>query len=83
MTLQVQWHDGGREPSSPPDPGAPHGVVVDLSNHAVRTCKTSLPYPARRCGTYVIACDVCGLTAAVTTAGRADDPYLVQVACKP
>lgn len=46
------------------------------------TCETRLPYPAARCGTYVIECSKCGLSVACTTAGRPDDPRLARLPCK-
>jgi len=82
MTLTVTWLDRGRWPRVKPNPLYPKGVALDLSNGAARACWTALPYPAKRVGAYVIKCDVCGLVAGVTTAGRADDPHSVKVACK-
>jgi hypothetical protein len=82
MTLSFRWHDAGRIPRAAPDPRFPNGLDVDLSCGATRTCSTLLPYPAKRIGMYSIECLRCGLTAAVTTAGRPDDPRSVKVACK-
>jgi hypothetical protein len=82
MTFKITWHDGGREARSPPDPDYPEGIDLDLSNGALQTCQTSLPYPAKRCGQYLIVCEACGLTTVVTTAGRVDDPRLVRMRCK-
>lgn len=42
---------------------------------------TALPYPARRCGQYVVKCDVCDQIIVVTTAGRPDDPRSLKMAC--
>jgi hypothetical protein len=83
MTLDIKWIDSGREPRCPPDPAYPHGVDLDLSNGASVACHAALPYPAPRCGYYSIRCDVCGLSALITTAGRADDPRSVKVECEP
>ncbi len=81
--LNVDWIDGGREPRAAANPAFPEGVDIDMSNGARACCRTDLPYPAPRCGAYVIECDSCGLRTLVTTAGRADDPRSVTVACKP
>jgi hypothetical protein len=81
MVLAVKWVDGGREPQCAPDPRFPSGVDVDMSEGR-KACETALGWPARRCGVYVVTCDVCGLTTVVTTAGRPDDPRWVKVACK-
>src|SRR5262245_7441784 len=82
--LKVEWIDAGREPTAKPDPRYPKGVDLDMSKGRGITgsCRTELPYPAPRCGQYVITCSICGLSAMVTTAGRADDPRSVKVACK-
>jgi hypothetical protein len=78
----VIWHDGKREPQCPPNPTYPKGVDLDASHGAERTCTVKLEYPAPRCGAYSIRCNVCGVTAACTTAGRPDDPRSVKLACK-
>jgi hypothetical protein len=80
--LHATWVDRGFEPSCPADPRYPNGIDLDLTNGQRRSCSTNLPYPAKRCGQFVISCSVCGLTAAVTTAGRRDDPRSVKLACK-
>jgi hypothetical protein len=80
--LRVAWVDRGYEPTCKPDPNFPEGIDLDLTNGQRRACHTDLPYPAKRCGYFAVNCSVCGLTAAVTTAGRPDDPRSVKVACK-
>jgi hypothetical protein len=82
MTLKVEWIDSGLEPKIPPNPDFPRGVDLDLSAGAAKTCSVALPYPADRLGYFVIRCDVCGMSGMVTTAGRADDPRSIKVACK-
>lgn len=84
MTLKAKWIDGHREPQSPPDPAFPLGKdVCALVDPEARACGMNLPYPARRCGYYLIECEVCGLSAVVTTAGRSDDPRSFTASCKP
>lgn len=83
MTHKVEWLDRGREPQVAPDPAYPDGKDIDISAGAERTCTVSLDHPARRCGLYTIKCSECGLTIAITTAGRPDDPRSVRMACKP
>lgn len=78
--LTVKWFDDHREPKSPPDPRYPNGIDLDISRGA-KSCSTALPYPAKRCGLYVITCDICGQRTIVTTAGRRDDPKSIKVAC--
>lgn len=86
MKFKVEWHDGGREPQCPPDPAFPNGKDLDgITEHLQPgwpTCKVELPYPAKRCGAYMVECTVCGTMIAVTTAGRPDDPKSVVMPCK-
>jgi len=46
------------------------------------TCEVALPYPSKRCGTFIIECATCGLRVACTTAGRPDDPRAARLPCK-
>jgi hypothetical protein len=84
MIFKIEWEDGFREPQCPPDPNYPRGKDVRLSE-AFRvngpTCIAQLPYPAKRCGMYVVECERCGVTVGVTTAGRPDDPRSVEIPC--
>ncbi len=80
--IKVKWYDSGRDPKSPPNPKYPNGIGVDLSKGAERTCTHILPYPAPRCGYYVVECAACSYRAVITTAGRVDDPRSVVLPCK-
>jgi hypothetical protein len=81
--ITVHWIDSGREPRAAPNPEYPDGIHLDLSNGAERVCEVKLePYPTRRCGLFVLKCDVCGMSAGITTAGRPDDPRSAKLACK-
>lgn len=80
--ITVTWHDGGREPQCDPDPRYPNGIDLDVSEGTKPTCKVEFPYPAKRCGHYVVHCQDCGLKGAITTAGRVDDPRSLTMACK-
>lgn len=83
MTIDVEFLDSGREPACKPDPAYPNGKRIDLAPHALaKTCTRNLPYPAPRCGIYTIRCRVCGFSAAVTVAGRPDDPNMISLPCK-
>ena len=79
--LKVEWEDFGREPKCRPNPNFPNGMDVDSSEGAAKTCSCALPYPAKRCGAYIVRCDACGMSTAITTAGRPDDPKSVKLAC--
>jgi hypothetical protein len=81
MTLRIEWVDSKREPQSAPNPAYPEGVDNDISNGAEKTCYTEIPYPAKRCGYYIIECDICGYRVGITTAGRPDDPRSLRIAC--
>lgn len=78
----VTWLDRGREPQCPSDPRYPMGVDIDVSAGRKPSCTGTVPYPAKRCGCYRIVCRICGRLILVTTAGRADDPRTVTLACK-
>ena len=82
MTHKITWNDSGIEPTCDPDPKYPNGVHVDLSFNAKKACLVHVPYPAQRIGQYLIECDACGLNAAITTAGRPDDPRTIKLRCK-
>lgn len=79
--FSIRWVDKGREPQCQPDPRYPAGKDADLSEGAAKTCKSELPYPAKRCGVYVVRCRKCGVNAGITTAGRPDDPRSVTFPC--
>lgn len=79
--FNVKWLDRGREPQCKPNPDYPDGKDLDCSSPNAPSCKADLPYPARRCGLYFVECKACGANAAVTTAGRHDDPRSVKLPC--
>jgi hypothetical protein len=78
--ITIEWQDFGREPQCAPDSNYPAGK--DLSMGVEPNCYVELPYPAKRCGLYIISCAKCGLSIGVTTAGRADDPRSIRLPCK-
>ena len=84
--FEITWHDYHREPEYPANPNFPRGKIVDCApgrkGKDRPICLTDLPYPAKRCGTYIIRCKICGLRVGVTTAGRADDPRAAVLPCK-
>jgi hypothetical protein len=78
----IEWLDSGREPQVAPNPAYPAGIDLDVSGGAAHKCMTPLPYPAKRIGTYIIECRICGIRVGCTTAGRPDDPRSIVIACK-
>lgn len=82
MRFEIKFIDSGREPQCAPNPDYPLGIDLDTSRGAMHTCKTTLPYPAKRCGAWVVKCLDCGYVAAVSTAGRPDDPRSLTLPCK-
>lgn len=82
MRAEISFLTSGRKPQCPPNPAHPLGIDVDISEGATRTCKATLPYPAAGCGAWMVKCLDCGYVAAVTAAGRVDDPRTVKFACK-
>lgn len=79
--FSIEWVDHFREPQCAPDPYFPKGKDVDISRDAEAACKTDLPYPAKRCGAFIVECKTCGQRIAITTAGRPDDPRSLKLAC--
>lgn len=80
--FSIKWNDAGREPQCAPNPLYPDGIDADCSGGAGATCTTALPYPAKRCGHFLVECKMCGVRVAITTAGRPDDPRSVKIACR-
>lgn len=81
MAFKIEWIDRGREPQCEPDPDYPDGKDVPAALPGP-ACKTELPYPAKRCGVYIVECSICGVRAGITTAGRPDDPRSVTINCR-
>jgi hypothetical protein len=77
----VEWFDLQVQATEPANPEFPDGIKIDVSLGAMLTCNIGLKYPAPGVGRYHIACRECGRTAAITTAGRADDPKSVRFPC--
>ena len=80
--IKITWFDHQREPQCDPNPAHPNGIDVDLRAGKDRGCVTELPYPAPRCGVYLVICEKCGYSVAITTAGRPDDPRKITLPCK-
>ena len=79
--FDITWLDSGREPQVKPNPAYPDGIDVAMTTEEP-CCKLALPYPAPRCGSYVVICKLCGIRVSLTTAGRPDDPRSVTIACR-
>lgn len=82
MKHRVDWIDRHRWPRVEPNPLYPDGIDLDVTNGSPTFCKVELPYPARRCGYYLVCCELCKENAIVTTAGRRDDPRSIKLPCK-
>jgi hypothetical protein len=78
----VDWVDQHRTSERPPDPTYPSGCAIDVALDAMKACRLELPWPAERCGIYVVTCRACGFSIALKTTGRADDPRTLRVPCK-
>jgi hypothetical protein len=82
LRFSIEWTDYHRPTKHAAHPDFPHGIDIDVSRGAAKTCTVPLPYPAKGCGYYAVECAVCGLTVGMTTAGRPDDPRSIKVPCK-
>lgn len=78
----IQWHDLETKSENPANPTYPNGIAIDAANGAILTCVVRFEYPAKGCGQYMVGCRICGATAIVTTAGRADDPTSIRLPCR-
>jgi hypothetical protein len=79
--VRIRWIDRECESQCLPDPAYPNGIDIDMACGKHRTCTIGLPYPAKRCGVYIVDCR-CGHQIAVITNGRVDDPRSLTLACK-
>jgi hypothetical protein len=79
--FSIEWHDSGREPKCAPNPDYPNGIDLGGAKDGVPSCRVDLPYPAKRCGYYVVRCGICCLSVGITTAGRPDDPRSAILPC--
>lgn len=79
--MKVEWKGSGRKAQSAPNPAYPNGIDIDVSG-GKKACYTTLPYPAKECGAWILTCENCGFSAAITAAGRPDDPRSVKLPCK-
>lgn len=78
----IDWVDSGREPQCAPNPNYPNGIDIDIAKGVIPNCTVALPYPAKRCGHFVVQCTKCRMNVVVTTAGRPDDPRSIKLPCK-
>ena len=63
------------------DPEYPDGINVSVAEPGEPSCTVALPYPAPECGHFLVKCNLCGFTMAITCAGRPDDPKSVTIPC--
>jgi hypothetical protein len=80
--FQIEFKSYNRKAQVAPNPLFPRGMAVDLTNGAAVACLATLPYPAECCGMMFVVCKKCGANAALTVAGRPDDPRSVKLPCK-
>jgi hypothetical protein len=83
VTFVVHFIDSGRSPQCKADPKFPEGKDVVLAeDDAAGKCCRNVPYPAPRCGMYLVECEVCEFSALVHVDGRPDDPRTVTMPCQ-
>lgn len=83
MAITVEFVKSGRgKAQCPPNPDYPEGVAIDAAALGEKACSVDLPYPAPECGTWMVRCDQCQMSVAITAAGRIDDPVSVRVPCR-
>lgn len=79
--FEINWKSAGRTAQCKPNPKYPNGIAVDVAGSR-KACAVSLTYPAPEVGSWFIKCAECGVSVAVTAAGRVDDPISVRIPCK-
>ena len=78
----IRFMPSGRgQARCPSNPAYPRGIALPLSPGVQDSCFIVLPYPAIECGVWMVTCPDCGCTAAITAAGRADDPISFYMPC--
>ena len=83
MNHVVTFHPSGRgKAQCAPNPAYPDGCHIKIAADDVASCLVDLPYPAPECGHFLVECDTCGLSVAVTSVGRPDDPRSIAIPCK-
>lgn len=79
--IDILFLSHNRKAKNPPNPEYPNGMDLDLTFGATVACLVELPYPAECCGILFVECRKCGINAAITAAGRADDPRSARLPC--
>jgi hypothetical protein len=87
--LRVEWRErhvrSRREApapaASPVQDAYPGGIDVDLAMGGGAHCSAVLPQHPGKPGLYDIRCTRCGLSLALTSGGRSNDPRAVRVPC--
>jgi hypothetical protein len=79
----IEFKPSGRGKARiPPNPDYPNGRRLDVTEGQEASCYVNLPYPAPECGIWIVECGKCRTNAAVTAAGRPDDPISIKIPCK-
>lgn len=82
-THSIEFQPSGRgKAQCPSNPDYPNGIALDITNGEEEGCMVEIPYPAPECGLYVIRCNLCDTSVALTAAGRADDPTSIKMRCR-
>jgi hypothetical protein len=77
--FRVKFASMNRKAQCEPNPNYPNGIDIDTGERPA--CKVDLPYPAECVGTWLVVCEECESAAAVTAAGRPDDPKSLALPC--
>lgn len=83
MSHTVVFKGNGRKAQCEPNPDYPDGIALDICEGLQTSCLVRLPYPAKECGIHMVRCNDCGMSVAITAAGRPDDPISVRIPCQP
>jgi len=78
--MRVKFLSRNRKAQCQPNPAYPNGIDLDCGERPA--CKADLPYPAPCVGLWYVECKLCHTNAAITAAGRPDDPKSVMIPCR-
>jgi hypothetical protein len=80
--ISIEFEPSGRgKARCAPNPDFPDGCHIEATEGKTG-CSVEPPYPVPECGAWIVRCAACGMSVAITAAGRPDDPRSARIPCK-